>query len=83
MEVKRPGFTSLSSYVQNAFHHMGIPELASTLFLLETFVSSRFRHDKKERSKSLCLRGAKTISCAARTAHGVFLEHVGLQQATC
>ena len=40
-----PALHIASGDVQNAFHHMGISRMVSTMFLLETCVSSRFRHD--------------------------------------
>ena len=48
---------------------------ASTLFLLEARVSSRFRHDGKEPSGRLCLRGVK-VSSATYVAPEVLVEHV-------
>ena len=70
-----------SGDVQNAFHHVGIPEWLRSCFCLRPFVSSRFRHDREERSGGSCLRGARVVSCATHVPifpWSMFLcQHVG------
>ena len=55
---------------------MCIPEWLGPYLLFETFVSSRFRHDRKDRAGTSCICGTEGVSCPFDAANGVCLEHV-------
>ena len=50
----------------------------STILVCETFVSSSFRRDGKDRVDKSCLCETEVVSCVFDAVNGLFLEHVFL-----
>ena len=77
-----------SDDVQNAFHHMSIPEWFGPYFCLRLLSARAFGMTGKDCAGKSGLCGAEVVSCASDAANGFslrlfFHQHVGLYEANC